>query len=179
MNEQELMNEFYDIQNGVYKICIYEELIDEIKKMSGSSTKDIVTKLRLILLNKRIADEGRKELEDFISNIERLSPQEIDLSTIVFDMMISNMKSDLERKFADFVPRINDERYTSFHPLIDLLIYALELDTPIFDFIKGINDYSNFMSELEERGAVIKIDTDAMYKALKSSKENKDDFPRN
>lgn len=49
MNEQELINEFYEIQNEVYKISIYEELIAEIKKMYGSSTKDIVAKLRLIL----------------------------------------------------------------------------------------------------------------------------------
>lgn len=66
MSEQELVEEFYDIQNEVYKITIFEELVAEIKKMSGSSTNEIITKLRLILLNKRIADEGKKALEDLL-----------------------------------------------------------------------------------------------------------------
>ena len=39
MNEQELMNEFYEIQNEVYKISIYEELIAEIKKCMGVQLK--------------------------------------------------------------------------------------------------------------------------------------------
>ena len=146
--------------------------------MYGSPTKDIVAKLRLILLNKLIADEGKKALEKFINDIEKLSPKELDLSTIVFDTMISNMKSDLELRFADFVPKINDERCTSFHPILDLLLYALELDIPLFDFIQDINNYSNFMSELEENGRVIKVDVDAMYKALKGTKDNNDGLPR-
>lgn len=102
----------------------------------------------------------------------------LDLSCLVFDTMISNMKSDLEMKFANFIPKINNKEYTNFHPVIDLLLYALELDISLFDFVNAINNDLLLRDELEEHGAIIKIDTETIYNALKNSKNNKDEFPR-
>jgi len=178
MSEEELTKIFYELQNEVYKISIFEELAAEIRKMDDSNPKEIANKLRIILLNKRITEEGKKEFESFITDIiEKLPKGMVATYSVFFDTIISNMKSDVEKRFADIIPEMNNEDYKSFHPIIDLLLYALELDISIYDFIKAFNNDYNYNSELKEKGAVIAIDTDAIYNTLKDIKDN--NKPRN
>lgn len=89
------------------------------------------------------------------------------------------MKSEANSAIAELLLAINDAEYKSFDALMNLLNYALERDISLYDFIKALNSDYNYQSELKEKGSIIKIDTDAVYNALKESKDNKDDLPRN
>lgn len=158
---------FHDLLNDVIKLSCYEELIAEIKKMKGKSISDIVTKLTLIVIAKKIGDYGKEQLYNFISDIQGLSEVELQSYITNRTQLIERQKEQIEAEIGallEVMELSGDERLEFY---VMYAKYFEELGQSKYEFMKTINLMLD-IDEQRQNGQVVNIDVNTIFELLKN-----------